>query len=329
MNASVTVTGMQVKTQVSNNLFITGDTLSSTAKKDDSFFGTSLSQTVKGYLEPVSTVNGTSFYYTLNAKADGSKQSGDYIEYNAATAATGPSAASYGNKFSQDYGVLSSTVSAFNNEKTSADAYVDYVFQLKAVATSASFINLSKVYLIDGNSKDASKAYRVAVFTEDITGGTATAGVGTKQIILTETGAANQESGKAVNSTTTTAAVSYNAYADDTNNTLITIDDAGTTYYKVVVRMWLEGEDTTCYNGMFLGLDQTWSLDLDIDLSTSATPAATVLSKLWYANVSSTDYWYDGTNVYTNLADAKKATNGTAKASAAEPVKTAFGIPTV
>ena len=46
LNSKVTVTGMEVKTQVSENLFIVGDTLASTAKKADSTFGTSLVQSV-------------------------------------------------------------------------------------------------------------------------------------------------------------------------------------------------------------------------------------------------------------------------------------------
>ena len=320
-NAKVAVTGMQVKTKVSSNLLIAADTLDSTAKKADSNFGSSLNQSVKGYLEPVSSVNGTSFFYTLNAKANGAKESGDYLEYNAATAASDTT--TYANKFSEDYGVSKATVETFVGSEGPASAYVDYVFQVKAVATEASYINMKKLFLVDGNPKDQSVAHRVAVFTEDITAGTATAAPGTKQVIYTVSGADNQTSGKAVNSTTTVDTVSYNTYA---NTTLATISEAGTKYYKVVVRMWLEGEDTTCYNDMFLALTNSWSLDLDLALETSTASIANNISKLWTGKVSTTDYWYDGTSVYTSLEDAKAGTNGTAKASAAEAVKTLFGI---
>ena len=322
MNTSVKITGMQVKTKVSNNLLIAADTLASNAKKADSAFESSLSQTVKGYLEPVSTVNAKDFFYTLSAKADGSLATdGEYIAYNPSTAA---SVATYGNKFSEDYGVTKAEVQTFTGAEGPALAYVDYVFQLKAVATSASYLNLTKLYLIDGNPKDASVAHRVAVFTEDITSGTVTADAGTKQIILTESGAVNQTANQAVAAAgTATAAVSYNTYSD---TTLATISSAGTKYYKVVVRMWLEGEDKTCYNDMFLPLTNEWALDIEINLSSTNTEKASNITKLWTGSVSTTQYWYDGTNVYSSVEDAKAGTNGTAKASAAADVKTLFGI---
>jgi len=320
MNTKVTVTGMQVKTKVSSNLAIAGDTLTSTARKTDDSFQSSLSQTVKGYLEPVSTVNGTNFFYTLNAKADGSKESGDYTLYDSTAAATDTT--TYANAFSEKYGVTKSAVSAFKGSEGAADAYVDYVFQLKAVATETSFINLEKVFLVDANAKDNSKAHRIAVFVEDITTSNPSGSVGTRQIILTETGAANQTTGEAVSAVDDTDAVTYNAYA---NTTLATISEAGTKYYKVVVRLWLEGEDTTCYNDKFLALTNAWSIDLVINLNTASTSKTTSISKIWTANVSSTDYWYDGTNVFTSLADAE--TNSNPVASPSNDVKTAFGIP--
>lgn len=329
MNTSVNVTGMQVKTKVSSNLFVAEDTLTSTDRKAEDLFGTALEQEVKGLLEPVSTINGTSFFYTLNAKANGAKESGDYVQYDHEATATNTT--SYANKFSEDYGITSAAAKEIKGDDSdgAADAYVDYVFQLKAVATEASYINLTKAYLIDSNAKDASKAHRIAIFVEDISEDeedVPSGSVGTKQIILTESDAANQTSGKAVSSTTATADVSYNSYADATNKTLIKIEEAGTKYYKVVARLWLEGEDTTCYNDMFLALSEGWALDLELNLSTTNTEATKAINKIWTAKVSETDYWYDGTSVYTTLADAKAGENGTAKASAAEAVRSAFGI---
>ena len=44
---------------------------------------------------------------------------------------------------------------------------------------------------------------------------------------------------------------------------------AGTTkYYKVVVCMWLEGEDKACTTANFLELTNAWTLDLEIQLGT-------------------------------------------------------------
>lgn len=322
MNQKVTVTGMEVKTKVSSNLLIAADTIGSTGKQAEGNFQTAISGTVKGYLEPVSTVDGEAFFYTLNATADGAKLSGDWTAYNASTAATDTS--TYSNKFSEDYGVTKAIINTYKGSDGPADAYVDYVFQLKAMATSASYINLTKLILVDANPKDTSVAHRVAVFVQDITSSDPTADdPGTLQAIFTETGADNQTTGKAVKTTSTVDTVTYNTYA---NTTLATIASAGTTYYKVVVRLWLEGEDTTCYNDMFVPLTNTWSLDLEISLNTANTPKVANIAKIWTTEVAATPYWYDGTNVYTSLADAEAGTNGTAKASAAEAVKTAFGI---
>ena len=44
------------------------------------------------------------------------------------------------------------------------------------------------------------------------------------------------------------------------------IGDGETKYYKVVVRLWLEGEDTTCTSETFANLTDTWSLDLKLEL---------------------------------------------------------------
>ena len=57
---------------------------------------------------------------------------------------------------------------------------------------------------------------------------------------------------------------------------------AGTpAYYKVTVRIWLEGEDPSCKTETYLNLDDSWKLDLQFDLvpSTDATkPAVTQIA---------------------------------------------------
>ena len=50
MNNKVTVTGMEVKTQVSSNLLIAKDTLENTQKLTDEQFTTEIEQVVKGIL---------------------------------------------------------------------------------------------------------------------------------------------------------------------------------------------------------------------------------------------------------------------------------------
>ena len=107
MNNKVTVTGMEVKTKVSSNLLIAPDEAGATSKKDDSLFTTTLTQQVKGILEPVSTSDAKAFFYTIDAKADGSKNlsvaSSAYIAYNSSDAPVGTNSSAYTDLFSEKY----------------------------------------------------------------------------------------------------------------------------------------------------------------------------------------------------------------------------------
>ena len=266
-NTQVTVTGMQVKTSVSSNLLIAEDTLDSTAKIDDSLFGPGpFNSTVKGILEPVSSVNATAFYYTVNANADGSKAGGNYTLYNPSTAAEDPS--TYDSAFSETYGVTKTGANTLITGETGAKAYVDTVFQLKAVATSAADLKITRLDLKYGAASDANKAYRVAIFVEDITSANPAGGVGSLNMIYAPEGAINQTANKAVNSTTTVDTVTYNT----ANQKLASLGAGAAGYYKVVVRLYLEGEDKTCTNQTFATLTNSWTLSLDckLDSDTSA-----------------------------------------------------------
>ena len=271
MNASVNVTGMTVKTTVSDNLFIAGDTLASVAKKTDSEFGPGpLNQSVPGILEPVSTVNGTSFWYTKVANADGSILDGqNWVAYSAANATD---TTNYDSAFSEYYGVTKTAAAALITAETGAKPYVDYVFQLKAVnsAGTATPLKLTALTLTYGSAVDGSKAFRTAVFVEDITSANPAGGVGTLKSIFAPSGADNQESGKAVSSATATAAVTYN-----TAGNLDSVPANSTKQYKVVVRLWIEGEDKACTNSTFAALTSSWALTLTctLDTTTSAVSA--------------------------------------------------------
>ena len=177
LNNRVTVTGMTVSTKVGDNLQIATDTLGSTAKAAESAFVNSLDQTVEGLLEPVSTINGTSFFYTpsSNVKADGDAIAETYVAYAA------------GDTFDTNYGV--------NETADTPDAlgYVDYVFQLKATntdTTNPAEIRLTKVNLLYNAAQATGaqlNAFRVAVFSQDITSD-APSGVGTLVTILDAAG---------------------------------------------------------------------------------------------------------------------------------------------
>lgn len=282
MNKTVTLTGMEVKTHVGSNLLIQKSSLDATAIEDESGFVTDETQSIKAVLEPVSTVDGKAFYYTLDAAADGSKihtpvgaasdKTVNFIAYDPSSGATD---AAYGNKFSQDYGATKEIVNAFASGTAYADkavGYVDYVFQLKATNTESTdqSINLTNLELTYKGGAPAEKAYRAAVFispaveaggsfadwSSGISSGTTTNG------IYTPSGAQNFSSGTAVNSTTSRGAVQYVTSGD----ALAVVPTGTVKYYKVVVRLWIEGEDTTCNTSTFKPLTNSWALDLEMRL---------------------------------------------------------------
>lgn len=281
MNTKVTVTGMQVKAVVNDNLLIAGDTLDSTEKKADNLFSNSLTQTVKGILEPVSTINGKDFYYTAtsNVYANGDAIAETYLPYATTGLGASSDATTYTNAFSQNYGVSKNTANTRIPGEDKAVGYVDYVFQLKATNTqsSAASIKLTKLdftYTQTGSEVENTKAYRVAFFVEDITEGTATAAPGTINAIYTVSGADNFTSGKAVKDATTVDNLST-AYATAAVD-LASVPATTTKYYKVVVRLWLEGEDNTCNNETFMLLTGQWALDLEMELGNTATGVANI-----------------------------------------------------
>lgn len=258
LNNEVTATGMNVRTETSDNLLIAADTLDSTAKKGDSEFKTSLIQNKSALLEPVSTIDGENFFYnsTKNTSATGAAIQVTYAAYNV------------------------SDTSAFNTnyDTVGAEGYVDYVFQLKAINGK----NVDKAVVIDnvnltyGTTDSATKAFRVAVFAQALgTDNNPTAGVGTLKSIIKDSSATNFTPGKAVDSTSSVATV---LQADQK----LRIGDAPanqTVFFKVVVRLWLEGEDTTCNNETFAKLTDKWALDVHAKLeNSSANNGAQVLT---------------------------------------------------
>lgn len=264
MNTTVTVTGMQVNTSIKDSLSIASDTLDSTTTKAQSNFSNGMHRPVTGLLEPVSTINGIDYYYTStsNVKPDGDAITDSYIEYDAEAAATAPG---FENAFSQNYGVTT---------PTTAVGYVDYVFQLKAINTADTDkdVKMTRVNLLYNNiaaASDEIKAFRVAVFAKEIPSSAETpfaAGVaeGDLKTILKQSAAAYRTSTYAVSAideAPSEAVVNLNTAA-----TIATVAPGSTKYYKVVVRMWIEGEDTKCNNETFLELTKNWTLDLELAL---------------------------------------------------------------
>jgi len=260
MNNKVTVTGMTVTTKVKENLMIAADTIGSTAVQAEANFKNSLVQEKTGLLEPASTVDGINYYFTSskNVTATGDALTNAYTLYNPSTP----------DVFDGEYGL--------DNGNNTADAvpYIDYVFQIKAInGNEAAQIRLTKLDLTYGGSADAGKAYRVALFAQTISGTIPALTSGDLITILTESGAANFTTGEAVNSTSGTGAVTY---CNNTSTALIPVAANTTAYYKVVVRLWLEGEDTTCKNDTYMNLSDSWALDIQFDLVNASSAASAV-----------------------------------------------------
>lgn len=293
MNKEVTVTGMEVKTKVGDNLLIAQDTLGSTAKVTDANFKTSDVDIMAALLEPVSTVNGTTFYYTdsFNVAGNGDALSDTYTLYSEATNESPDTLSKktyYDSAFQVNYG---------NDGSVTADnvayGYIDYVFQLKAnnTTTSAKDVVVKSINLTSGKAGDSDSlhAFRAAIFSQDITSTTPTANdPGTLVTILSNEGATTGDS-----YFTTKSAISTNGAPTTVNNYNVgaTIGSAGqsaTTYYKVVVRLWIEGEDTKCTNTVFNTINDQWALSLDIvmDGTTSATTTLTTSAPTAKADIS-------------------------------------------
>ena len=266
MNNKVTVTGMEIRTKVSNNLFVASKALNTTTVEADSAFNSYLNYTTAAaLLEPVSTIDGLNFFYTdsaTNVAAGGAVRTANYTALNTSKAAP-----------------TTEQLTAFRTANGTANSvgYADYVMELKAVNadSNATTLKLTKLDLVYKGLPTSEKAYRVAVFMEKFNGTAYTiaseATLPAASSIFSKSGATNFTSGSAVNSTagvgtvlTPNATISQSVAANSTE------------YYKVVVRIWLEGEDNTCNNETFAALNQNWALDLAFELGTATEAVANI-----------------------------------------------------
>ena len=276
MNKRVEVTGMEMKTVVESNLQIddaaptNGGTWSAGSyATNDSTFKNSTTQTITNeVLVPVSTTDGYSYWYT---DPDNVLGSGDAIADTYTAYTLGGLQAKYGASVTH--------------------GYLDYHFVLKATNTTDSDqkIVLNKLDLTytpsAGGETDTDKAWRVAILGKEFTTATvngtktlpniSTAGA-TVTKIYTPSGAANFSSNdtsgkyKAVNAANGLADVTYASAVTDSE--IFTVDANSTKYYEVVMRAWIEGEDTTCYTGLFNDLQKgKWSLEAGFSLGASGS----------------------------------------------------------
>ena len=261
MNNRVTVTGMTLKTQVSSNLLISPDTT-------EGNFTTTLEQARTAKLEPTSTADGASFWYTTSAYANGAKATGDWAEYDEATALTDADTFAAKTNYDADFnaayaitGAPPGTAAAYAN----AYGYVDYDFYLKATSTEAGQkVAMTFCNILYNGGEITDKAWRVAVFAKGAADAASTSGAQTLIAILSPSGATYQDSTNAVTGATTRGAVSNLGTAV----TLDTIGAGTVKYYHVTLRVWLEGEDTTCTNSTYASLTNAYTVAVDFVLST-------------------------------------------------------------
>ena len=275
MNRIVDVTGMSVTTEVSDSLLVA-------ETNSEANYVRAIQQDRIGKLRPVSTVNGVDFFYTNpnNVKGNGDANENTYVAYS--EAATGdpvnnasPDSTSgksnYDAAFNSAYGVASPAAG------TVLYGYIDYSFYIKAtnVTSSSEDLKLTTLNLLYNGAAVTEKAWRVAVFAQSATAGTPVDTAVTtsdRKAMLTLSGASNFTTGEAVASTSATGAVTYTSAAW----TVDTIAGSATEYNKVTVRLWLEGEDSTCNNATFATLNSSYSLSIKFALGGSET-AVTVI----------------------------------------------------
>lgn len=334
MNRTDVVTGMEIQATVSDNLLIasaTGKEMA-TAPVAESLFKSSLTQTRTGQLEPVSTINGVDFFYnrTTNARADGSRDETtvDYVAYDETSASATPLDNANANKkkaddaFNRNYGI-SGTLTNTNV----CYGYIDYDFELKAINSGKDgFIKLDTLDLVTRNANAAAalnKAFRLAIFVQGVdpanynadgTVNAYNAFPATATAIYTLAGAEEFTNGKAVN-----AVDSVDTVAAKGTKLALPVTENSITYYKLTMRLYIEGEDTTCNNATFMKLTDNWSLEFSFTLDTKAAENVTTnnsvenISRYTTATVTAngeaTAFYYDGTNFYKKNEKGQILTN--------------------
>lgn len=323
MNKEVTVTGMEVRTKVGSNLMIAPDSynLATTNDNLDANYRTDIKQIRKCLLEPSSTINGVNYFYTVNASADGQKLDGfnwtGYAE-NATTAIENTVAGktNYDPAFNLAYtlggenGVFSNQAAVQMNDTSdpkvdgAAYGYIDYVFYIKATSDAAN----QKIVMTKCNLKHngaalgmsdettpaaiVDNAWRVALLSQAATSATdvTTAPAASDLVtILAPAGSENWVANSGVKDASTRDVLTKSGIATSPDKAVVgTIAAAGATgYYRVTVRLWLEGEDKTCNSATYAKLTTNYALDLEFKLENNDENALTTITtnSAWYGKL--------------------------------------------
>lgn len=264
MNDHTRATGMQINTLVSTSILVS-------EINEDPLYNPGLTQDRTAVLQPVSSIDGSAFFYTVNAVATGAKNTGNYVGYTETAGLNndGAGKTKYDAAFNTAYKVQTPVTTG-----TVVYGYVEYVFYLKATNATdvAAALNMTKCNLLYNGQPIAvdngaeGLAVRVAVFSQPAEQNTEKAGDGNLVTILKLQDAGNFTSNRAVkneSSLDTVTNANANAVIDSE------IAAGATEYHKVVVRLWVEGEDASCNNETYVQLTNAWSLDLKFELGGS------------------------------------------------------------
>ena len=300
INSKVTATGMNFTTKVQDNLFIATAAHESTTIVSEENFRTTEIQSVGGILEPVSSKDGMSFWYSETNNVNGNGSVKNPIWKNYGTEGLTVAAGKTNNNFS---------LNNIPNDSAKALGFIDYVYDIKAVASGATTLNLTRLDLMyaDEVSELTNSAFRVAVFVEKATNESGAENNGSNYIVNEADNNTDVDgkaevkgtaatwifapSGKGNNNFTTkgtenavvTAADSVEKMTYQTEPATIAIAGQGTHYYKVVVRVWLEGQDKNCNNTTFAKLDDgKWGLTTEWTLGNATGTPVTSINVMQY-----------------------------------------------
>lgn len=249
MNRNVSVTGMSVRAQAPATILIAGaqggaygsfvDLMPSLGSYTNQYVGHLGAQ-----LEPVSSTDGEKFFYADTSKVQqtGTTYAKEYTLYDA------------------------SNTTDFNAKYDSANAvgYVDYVLAVKVINTDEEYqkyVNLDQLDLTYGENKAGYVAFRTAVFVQDA-GSEGTDAGEAKLLAILRDEEAEYFSGRAVSGAQTLSSVKKL----DAPAVIGIVPANSTHYFKITVRLWLEGEDTSCSNDTFVRFNDKWALDLAFGL---------------------------------------------------------------
>lgn len=315
MNKTVTVSGMEMKTTVGSNLLISDNNYEADYTTAALSQGR---KALLEPVSSVSGADG-SFWYTVDALGNGDARVDQYSAYSEGTNLTtgaidlismtaesagnhpttsGAGKSAYDATFNSTYTISNAAADA-NEAYKNAYGYVDYVFYLKATADATNQnIKMTKCNLVyndaaivnTGTGKvvgdNVDRAWRAAIFCSPVTGGTgkqaSNADETNLKAILTLADAANQSGNRAISASSapTSLVQNYNTWSDTTNSAIATLADKATGYYMVTVRVWLEGEDTTCTSKTYAQLDNTWKLDCEFSMDSSKNAVTNIGSEV-------------------------------------------------